>query len=119
MERFAKYLAAVNGTNDWSVIGPLFNDAFDDECVFTTAEGEFSKTQWAEMVRGLTQRSATVSGYEVTADDGDTVFYKLTVNFPDGDPMHLAAKGTLRDGRLLRVEPMDPSKYSAMVAQSR
>ena len=45
--------------------------------------------------------------------------YLFTVSVEGDDPMHLTAKGTLEDGRLLRVEPVDPAAYSDLVDHSR
>jgi len=119
MERFAKYMAAMDGTNDWSVIGPLYDDAIDPDCVFITADGEYDKAQWAETVRKLVDRGAIASGYEVTRAEGDTAYYEVTVAVAGEEPLHMAAKGTLREGRLVRVEPVDPAVYSSLVERSK
>jgi hypothetical protein len=119
MEKFERYLAAVDGSTDWATVQPLFDDAFDDECVFVTADGEMNKQQWAEMAKGLVAKRSAVSDLEISAQGDDTIVYKLTVTPSGGEPMHLAAKGTVRDGRLLRVEPVDPSAYSEMVHRSQ
>ncbi len=118
MERFKRYLAAVDGSSDWDTVQPLFDDAFDADCIFVTADGEMTKSQWAEMAKGLVAKRAAVSDLEITPQGGDTIVYKLTVTQSGGEPMHLAARGTVKDGRLLRVEPVDPSAYSEMVHRS-
>jgi hypothetical protein len=51
--------------------------------------------------------------------EGDLIYYKLTITLPEGEPMRLAAKGTVKDDQVIRVEPMDPAVYSTMVARSR
>lgn len=119
MEKFAKYMAAVDGGSDWATVQPLFDDAFDPECIFVTADGEYDKQQWSEMARGLVENGAVASGFEITRREGDAAYYKLTVTVGDGEHLHMTAKGALRDGRLVRVEPVDPSVYSTMVEQSR
>ena len=53
MKKFEKSLAAIDGTKEWSDIRPLFDDVFHPDCVFVTADGDFSKEQWAEMAKGL------------------------------------------------------------------
>jgi hypothetical protein len=118
MDKFERYLAAYDGSTDWSTVEPLFDDAFDDDCVFVTAEGELSKDQWAEMAKGLLAQGTVASNFEILATEGDTVAYRVTVTPAGGDPMHLSAKGTLRDGRLIHVEPVDPEAYSDMVDRS-
>lgn len=119
MEKFAKYLAAYDGTRKWPEIQPLFDDLFHPDCVYVTADGELTKEQWAEMAKGLAAKGATASDFEVTGEDADTFYYKLTLSLGEDEPLHLTAKGTLKDGQIVRVEPVDPAAYSAMVQRSR
>jgi len=118
MEKFARYLAAVDGTNDWATIGPLFDDAIAPDCIFVTDEGEHDKTYWTGVVKGLVEKGAVASDLEVTRQEGDVAYYHLTITIGDDEPLDMAAKGTLRDGRLTRVEPIDPAVYSRMVERS-
>ena len=118
MEKFERYLAAIDGSTEWSTVQPLFEDAFHADCVFVTADGELSKDQWGEMAKGLVAKQGVVSDFEISRRDGDSIYYTLTVTPGDGDPLHLTAKGTVKDGQLLRVEPVDPSAYSDMVRRS-
>jgi len=119
MEKFEKYLAAFDGTNEWAAIWPLFDDLFHSELVVVTADGEMDKEQWASMAKGLAERRATVSGFEVTGEDGGSLYYRLTINVGDDEPLQMQAKGTVKDGQLVRVEPVDPEAYSEMVERSR
>ena len=118
MEKFQRYIEAYDGSTDWDSVAELFDDAFADDCMFVTAEGEMDKVQWAEMAKGLRAKGAVASDFEVTDAADDAIYYKLTVTPTGGGPMHLAAKGIVREGRLVRVEPMDPTAYSAMVERS-
>lgn len=117
-DKFETYLAAYDGTNDWSAIGPLFDAVFHPDAVFVTADGELNKAQWAEMARNLASKGATASGFEVTGEEADSFYYTVTINVDD-EPMHMTAKGTVRDGQLALVEPIDPSVYSAMVDRAK
>ena len=119
MEKFAAYLAAVDGTNDWATIKPLYDDAFDDDCVWITADGEHDKASWSVMVQGLVELGAVASDFEVTHQEGDVAYYQLSVTIPGEEPMNTKAKCTLKDGRLLRVEPVDPEQYSHLVETSK
>jgi len=118
MEKFANYLAAFDGTGEWTQIRPLFDDLFHRDCVVVTADGELNKEQWAEMAKGLVENRATVSGFEVTGEEDDALYYKLTVHVGEDDPLHMTAKGTVKDGQLVRVEPVDPAAYSRLVERS-
>jgi hypothetical protein len=115
MKKFERYVAAFDGSKDWSEIQPLYEDAFDAECVFVTADGEYDKVQWAGMLKALVDKGAAVSGFEITAEDGPTVHYKLTVSVPGAEPVRMSSTGTLRDGRLVRVEPTGSEAITAMM----
>ena len=119
MEKFAKYLAAYDGTAEWSRVEPLFDDLFHPDCVFITAEGKLDRSQWAEMSKGLTAKGARASNFEVTGEEGDSFYYKITITMSDEEPLHLTAKGTVKDGQIIRVEPVDANVYSKMVERSR
>jgi hypothetical protein len=114
MEKFSKYLAAFDGSNDWSAIEPLFDDVFHDDAVVVTADGERSKAQWKDMAKGLCAKGAKASDFEVTKEEGDAIFYKLVITLSDDNAMHMTAKGTVKDGQLIRVEPVDPAAYAAL-----
>ena len=118
MDRFKTYIAAVDGSNGWEVIEPLFMDAFHPDGVVVTADGEMDRDGWATMAQGLVARGASISGFEVTSQSDDSVAYRMTIDFPDAESMHLAATATLEDGRFIRVEPMDPARYSELVQRS-
>ena len=117
-DKFETYLGAFDGTNDWSAISPLFDAVFHPDAVFVTADGELNKAQWAEMARNLASKGATASDFEVTGEEADSFYYTVTINVGD-EPMHMTAKGTVRDGQLALVEPIDPSVYSAMVDRAK
>lgn len=118
MDKFVKYISAIDGTRSWSDIKPLFNDLFHPSCVFVTADGELNREQWAEMAKGLVSKRATASDFEVTGKDDDSFYYKLTVTV-EGNSMLLTARGTTKDGQVIRVEPVDPGSYSDLVEKSR
>ena len=114
----ATYLAAVDGSNDWATVQPLFDDAFDAGCVFVTADGEYDKAAWMERVRALVEKGAVASGFEILRQEGDSATYKLTLTV-GGDRLSMSAVATLGDGRIARVEPIDPAVYSEMIDRSR
>lgn len=119
MEKVIEYFTALDGTRDWDEIGPLYDAAFHPDCVFVTADAELNKDEWAQMVQGLVEKGATISGFEVTGEEGDSFSYRFTMTVGDEEPLDTAAKGTLKEGRLVRVEPLDPAVYSAIVERSK
>jgi hypothetical protein len=118
MEKFAKYLATVDGTKTWAEVGPAFDEAFHPDAVIVTADAEFDKEQWADMAKGLVEKGAVAADFRVTGQEGNSYYYEVTVTVAD-EAMHMIAKGTLEDGRLVRVEPVDPDLYTALVERSK
>ena len=41
----------------------------------------------------------------------------MTLTFPDGEQLRPSSKVTIKDGQVIRVEPVDPAVYSRL-AQS-
>ncbi len=119
MEKFATYLAAYNGTAQWNEVQHLFDNLFHPDCIFVTADSQLNKGQWAEMARGLAEKGAIASDFEVSREEGESFYYKVTISVGEEEPMHLRAKGTIKDGQIIRVEPVDPSAYSEMVGRSK
>jgi hypothetical protein len=119
MEKFEAYLGAFDGSPGWAEVEPLFDDAFHPDLVVVTADGELDKDQWKAMAEGLAERGAVVSDFEVKSEDAGSAYYKVTISVEGEEPMHLTAKAALEDGRLLRVEPVDPAAYSDLVDHSR
>lgn len=70
------------------------------------------------MAKGLAAKGATVSDFHMTAEEGDSVFYGVTVTV-EGESMQMASKGTVKDGGIVRVEPTDPATYAALVEHSK
>ena len=64
-------------------------------------------------------RVAVEGKNHVTREDGDSFYYELDLGVPGEETMHLTAKGTLKDGRMVRVDPIDPARYSELVEHSR
>ena len=119
MEKFEKYLGAFDGSRGWDEIEPLFDDLFHPDVVVVTADGELGKEEWKAMAKRLADRNAVASDLEITSEDAESAFYKVTISVEGDEPMHLTARGTFEDGRLLRVEPVDPGAYSDLVDRSR
>ena len=117
MEKFERYLASVNESDDWQAVKPYYDDAFHPDLVVVTADGEMNKAQWESMSESLVTRGGGVSDFEILARDGDEVHYRLSVRVGDNE-MQMTAKGTMEDGRLKRVEPIDPERYSELVRRS-
>ena len=78
-----------------------------------------NKEQWGNMIKGLVEKGAIASGFEVTGKEGDAFYYNFTIKVGESDPMHPTAKGTVKDGQIIRVEPVDQAVYSTMVERSK
>lgn len=42
----------------------------------------------------------------------------MTLTFPDGEELHPSSKVTIKDGQVVRVEPVDREAYSKLVKNS-
>lgn len=116
-EKFAAYFDANDGSRDWARIEPLFDDLFHDDCVFITADGELGKGDWAEMASRNVAQGISASNFEITADDGKTLSYNVTITMADGEALDLTQKGTISGAQLIRIEPEDPSALSRLVSE--
>ncbi len=115
-DKLTRYFDAMDGSHGWEDIAPLYDEVMHDDVVIVTADGDRTKEQWAETVRGLLAKGARVSDVEMTEPAGDEFHYKLTITVGD-TVMNPASKATIKDGRLARVEPVDPGVYSEIAAR--
>ena len=114
-EKFRRDFEAFSSATDWSEVQPAFNDAFHPDLRVVTPEGELDKGQWEETVRGLPVKGVKTTDFEVAREEGDTVYYGMTLTFPNGEQLHPSSKVTIKDGQVVRVEPVDPETYSKLV----
>ena len=118
MEKFGRYFEAFSAADDWSDVQPAFNDVFHPDLRVVTPDGELDKGQWEETVRGLVAKGATASDFTVGKEEGDTVYYSMTLTLPDGQQLHASSKITIKDDQVVRIEPVDPATYSRLVGDS-
>ena len=74
MEKFRRYFGAFSAATDWNEVQPAFNDVFHPDLCVVTPEGELSKGQWEETVKGLLVKGVRATGFEVAKEEGDAVF---------------------------------------------
>ena len=112
-DKLRAYFAAADGTSSWDSMKPLFDEAFHPDLEMVTPDGTHSKDGWEQVAKGLSEQGAKVSDLELS-EQGDTIYYQTTITMKDGTTMKPSAKGTLKDGQLIRVEPVDPDVYSTL-----
>jgi hypothetical protein len=108
----------VDGTRSWEEVEPFFEAAFHPDATFETADGTLNRSEWKEIARGLVERGAVISGFELRTTDGKTAAYRLTLAVGDDAPLELAATGRFVDDLVIHVAPADPASYSELVARS-
>ena len=118
MEKFRRYFEAFSAATEWSEVQPAFNDVFHPDLRVVTPEGKLNKGQWEETVKGLLAKGVKATDSEVAKEEGDTVYYSMTLTFPEGEQLHPSSKVTIKDGQVVRVEPVDPAAYSRLVENS-
>ncbi|MCP4303687.1 MAG: hypothetical protein GY788_02170 [bacterium] len=114
MQTLADYFGKMDGTVSWTDVEPLFNAAMHDDCVFVTADGEVTKDKWAGVVKGFLEKGVVASDYEPQPVVDGAFHYRVKLTLSDGTPMQLAAKGYIKDGKIVRVEPIDPEAYAQL-----
>lgn len=118
MEEFRRYFEAFSRATEWSEVQPAFNDAFHPDLHVVTPDGELNKAQWEETVKGLLVKGAKATEFEVAKEEGDKVYFSMTLTFPDGEQLYPSSKVTIKDDQVVRVEPVDPAAYSKLVENS-
>ncbi len=111
-ERLKAYFEALDENATWDSVKPLFDDMMHQDLKVVTADGVLTKNQWEQAVKGLVAQGAKSSDIEISSDQDDTVYYRLTVTMGNGTTMQPSSKGTIKDGQIIRVEPVDPEVYS-------
>ena len=115
MEKLRQYFEAF-GSADWNTVGPLFEDVFHDDLVIVTADGELGKDEWRTDVQRAVAAGTKISDIEMHRDTDDTFHYSATITEGDGKVIKISSTGTIKDGKLARVQPLDPAAYSQFVA---
>ena len=113
-ERFKAYFEAFDGNATWDSMKPLFDELMHRDLKIVTADGVLTKDQWEQAVKGLLAQGAKSSDIEISSDQDDTVYYRLTVTLGNGTTMLPSSKGTIKDGQVIHIEPVDPEVYSNM-----
>jgi hypothetical protein len=108
MTALANYFAGFTGDADWEALQPVFDAAFHPELVVVTGDGERTRDQWVEAVKGLLAQHTRASDFSVAREDGVTIDYRVTLTKGDGSVFHASSRGFFKDGQIARVEPVDP-----------
>jgi hypothetical protein len=114
MKILQNYFDGINESSDWAALQPAFDAAFHPDLVILTSEGERNRQQWVEAVTALLAEGTKTSDFEVTGREGDTVFYRVTLTKQDGTKFQAFSKGFLKDGKFVRVEPVDSDAHARM-----
>jgi hypothetical protein len=59
----------------------------------------------------LIKKGIKTSNCEISKKEGDAFYYKVTLTIGD-KVMEPASKGMVKDGKLIRIEPVNPGIYS-------
>ena len=114
MEKIREYLKAFNRSATWDLVEPIFNELMHQDLQVVTADGVLNKAEWGQVIQGLLVRGFEASEIEVGEQQDDVIHYQMTMTMIDGTVLKPASKGTIRDGQLVRIEPIAPEVYSAI-----
>lgn len=111
------YTCCIASAGPNQVLGGSAN-VFHPDLRVVTPGGELDKGQWEETVKGLLVKGVKATDFDFAKEEGATVFYSMTLAFPEGEQLRPSSKITIKDGQVLRVEPVDPAAYSRLVEDS-
>ena len=107
MDKLRTYFDAMNGTSDWSSVKPLFDDLFHDDLVVVTANGELDRDAWGNAVQGMLAAGTKVSDLTMHSHDDGTIHYYTTITETNGTVIKVSSTATLKDGKIVHVQPFD------------
>ena len=112
IEKFRSYLEAFDGNTTWDSLRLLFEEIMHPDLTVVTADGTLTRDEWEQAIKGLLSKGTKASDIEIKADQDDTIYYQFKFTMSDGTTAQLSSKGTVKDGKLIHVEPVDPEVYS-------
>ena len=116
-KHFRNYFAAFTGSATWDDLKPHFDLVFHEDLIVKTANGEIDRDGWEMAVKGLLA-SGSKGKIDSIRFDGETLFYAGTISLDDGSTMRPLSKGTVKDGKLILVEPMNPMEYTSIAGSN-
>lgn len=116
-QAFRAYFDAFTGSASWEELEPHFEAVFHDDLVVKTANGELDRAGWKSAVQALLASGAK-GKVDSLRRDGDKIIYAATLTKADGTEMRPLSKGTIQDGKVIRVEPMNPIEYTNISGSS-
>lgn len=119
IDEFRSYFNSMDGSATWESVKPHFDAVFHDDLVVVTVNGEVDKAGWAGAVKGLIAAGVTTSDLDMHSDAEGAIHYSLTLTKNDGSAIKVASTATIKDGKVVHVEPLDPEKYTQMAATAR
>ena len=109
--KLRKYFDAFSGFADWDDLAQHFEDVFHDELIVATPNGHVNKIGWMEAVKALLNENASINVISMR-ERGDKIYYSVTISKGDGTIVKPVSQGILKEGKLVRVEPMLPAEYA-------
>ena len=108
MEKLRRYLEAFDGSAGWDTVGPLFEDLLHDDLAYVTPNGELSKDQFRPVVQNALATGIKVSDVRMHGHGDEIIHFDSKVTADDGTVTPSSSSGTIKVGKLVRVEPRDP-----------
>eukprot|EP00567_Pseudictyota_dubia_P000378 CAMPEP_0197465622 /NCGR_PEP_ID=MMETSP1175-20131217/64627_1 /TAXON_ID=1003142 /ORGANISM="Triceratium dubium, Strain CCMP147" /LENGTH=164 /DNA_ID=CAMNT_0043001641 /DNA_START=279 /DNA_END=773 /DNA_ORIENTATION=+ len=76
-------------------------------------KGDLNREQWMSSIEKFVKGGLTCDMLKFEAVPGG-VKYEVRVHFPDGSTQTNASMGEFKDGKLIHVQPSEPSSYNKM-----
>ncbi len=115
---FKAYFATADGTATWDSMKPHFDWVFHDDLVVVTADGEIDRARWAAAVQKMLAAGDKISDADVHTHTDGAIHYTGTLTEGDGTVIKIDSTARIKDGKIVRIEPLDPATYSKMIADA-
>mmetsp|Transcript_9841 Transcript_9841/g.18693 ORF Transcript_9841/g.18693 Transcript_9841/m.18693 type:complete len:132 (-) Transcript_9841:524-919(-) len=113
MRLMTTYFSLYDGENDWEKILLAANNLAHPDLRVTTGKGDLNREQWMSSIEKFAKGGLTCDMLKFEAVPGG-VKYEVRVHFPDGSTQTNASMGEFKDGKLIHVQPSEPSSYNKM-----
>ena len=111
------YFSAFDGSKDWeNRVKVNVEKLYHPDLVVVTADGEKDRKAMIDFVKQFTLDGGKAE--DMSFDQiGDKLRYSGNLVHGDGTVSKIDSMGSYKDGKLIRIEPVKPTVYSAMMSK--
>lgn len=118
MRLLVQYFAQFDGKKSWDEVLPFAESLYHPEMVVWTGKGSLSREVFKDHVKTFVTKGGAVEMLKVEKIEGG-IRYEIMFHNPDGSTNHSRTMGTFKDGKLIQVQPDEPSVYTEVLQGER